>query len=285
MNIRDEQRATGEFSARGLSKIDLYKWKTRGKPGRLCHLDKNMLEVDATYQRDARNDRVLRLARDWSWIACGVILVAQRIGTNRFYVIDGQHRVLAACKREDIQQLPCLVFETQSNMEEAQGFSDVNSNRRMPTTMEKWRPDLACRKEIIVYANSLIESSGRTASGAASPTTVACLTSLLRAIESNREAVARVWPLIIEVCEENRLHERIFEGLFYIETHLPDDESLTERRWRERVLRVKYQGLLDASGRAAAFYARGGARVWGLGMVEAMNKGCRHHLKLREEVE
>jgi hypothetical protein len=43
-------------------------------------------------------------------------------------------------------------------------------------------------------------------------------------------------------------------------------------------------GLLGAANRFAAAYSKGGAKVWGLGMVEAMNKGCRTHMKLDERL-
>jgi len=31
---------------------------------------------------------------------------------NKWFVVDGQHRKLAADQRSDIRELPCLVFET-----------------------------------------------------------------------------------------------------------------------------------------------------------------------------
>jgi hypothetical protein len=65
---------------------------------------------------------------------------------------------------------------------------------------------------------------------------------------------------------------------------MPDGQSLTNKRWRERVTRVGYQGLLDAAQRASSFYARGGAKVWGVGMMEAMNKGCRIQMVLRADL-
>jgi hypothetical protein len=92
--------------------------------------------------------------------------------------------------------------------------------------------------------------------------------------------LTRLFPLIGIVCVGKPVHERILDGLLYIETHLPDEQSLIDKEWRKRMLRVGYDGLLDAANRFAAAYSKGGARVWAVGMVEAMNKGCRNRMEM-----
>jgi hypothetical protein len=268
-------------SRTGISKVKQYNWELKDSPGELVWLSKTELMVDHSYQRNAKHDRVLSIAQKWSWLACGVIVVAKR--EQRFYVVDGQHRVLAAQKRSDIDRLPCLVFKTESAKEEAAGFYDANTGRRLPTTLEKWKAQLMRGDATTTFVDSLIRSAGRVASGTAGPGDVRCLTSLLRAADANREALCRIWPLVIEVCQGQALHERVFEGLLWLELNLDEGQSLTDKRWRERVTRAGYSGLLEAAQRAATFYARGGAKVWALGMLEALNKGCRIHLQIRGE--
>lgn len=78
----------------GQSKTERYKWKMLDKPGTFRLISKDRLEFNRDdYQRDALEPKVLELAANWSWFACGVILVAHRAG--RFYVFDGQYRTLA----------------------------------------------------------------------------------------------------------------------------------------------------------------------------------------------
>lgn len=267
----------------GKSKVQQYRWELKDKPGELVWLHKTSLRVDHDYQRVGNQQKALAIAQRWSYTACGVIVVAKRTSDQGMYVIDGQHRVLAALKREDVQQLPCIVFESDGPKQEAAGFMDANTQRRMPTSQEKWRAQLMRGDQNTVFVNALITQAGRTVSNYAGPTTVRCLTSMLRAAENDREALGRLWPLIVELSIGQPLHERIFDGLMYVETHLPGGQSLTEKRWRERVFRITYQGLLDGAQRAATFYSRGGAKVWAIGMLEALNKGCRIHITLREE--
>lgn len=265
------------------TKVDHYGWELKDKPGELVWLSKRELAIDHNYQRNAQLKRVLQIAAKWSWLACGVIVVAKRRDDQRFYVVDGQHRVLAALKRADIERMPCLVFETDSAKEEAAGFYDANTGRRLPTSLEKWKAQLMRGDATTLFVDALIRQAGRVASNVASPAAVRCLTAMLRAADTDREMLGRMWPLIAEVCNGQSLHERVFEGLMWLEARLPEGQSLTEKRWRERVTRVGFAGLLDSAQRAATFYARGGPKVWGMGMLEALNKGCRIHIALREE--
>lgn len=269
--------------ATGAAKVKQYGWELKDKPGTLVWLDKGELLVDHNYQRKASHKRVLQMAAKWSWVACGVIVVAKRKEDQRLYVIDGQHRAMAALKRADIELLPCLVFETESAKEEAAGFYDSNTGRGMPSTLEKWKAQLMRGDATTTFADALIRQAGRVPNNVAGPNDVRCLTALLRAVTADRELLVRMWPLVVEVCRGQSLHERVFEGLLWLEGNMPEGQSLTDKRWRERVLKLGFSGLLDAAQRAATFYARGGARVWGLGMLEAINKGCRIHLALRDE--
>lgn len=269
--------------ATGAIKVKQYGWELKDKPGYLVWLSKSELLVDHSYQRKAKHTRVLHIAQKWSWLACGVIVVAKRKDEQRFYVVEGQHRVLAALKRSDIDRLPCLVFKTESAKEEAAGFYDANTGRRMPTSLEKWKAQLMRGDATTTFVDALIRQAGRVASNTTGPSDVRCLTALLRAADSDCEMLSRMWPLVVEVCQGQAMHERVFEGLLWLEARLPEGQSLTDKRWRERVTRVGFAGLLDAAQRAATFYARGGAKVWGLGMLEALNKGCRIHLALRDE--
>ena len=269
-------------SRSGISKVKQYGWGLKDSPGELVWLNKNELFIDHSYQRDASRSRVMAIAQNWSWLAAGVIVVAKREEDQRFYVVEGQHRVLGARKRSDIERLPCIVFKTESAKQEAAGFYDANTARKLPTTLEKWKAQLMRGDATTIFADDLIRQAGRVPSNTSGPSDVRCLTALLRAVDTDREMLCRMWPLVVEVCHGQSIHERVFEGLMWIEAHLPEGQSLTNKRWRERVTRVGFAGLLDAAQRAATFYARGGQKVWGLGQLEALNKGCRIHIALAE---
>lgn len=267
----------------GKSKIDRYKWVTKDQPGTFAWIKKTDLFVDRSYQREANHSKVLAIASAWSWISCGAISVAHRTHEGRYYVVEGQHRVMAALKRADVDVLPCMVFESEGQEHEAGGFYDANVNRRPVTTLERWNAQLVRKDETTVFVNNLILEAGRVPGKGSSPKEVRCLASLLRAATTNRSALLRLWPLLVTVCDGHAMHERVVDGLFYIEIRMRDGQSLTDKIWRDRVIRVGYEGLVSAAARASAFYSAGGAKVWATGMIEALNKGCRIHLQLKSE--
>lgn len=287
--LNDEREATpmmrNETTNIGITKVLQFNWSMKDQPGRLCWINKDDLKVDHAYQRNAQNHRVLSIAQNWSWLSCGVIIVAVRREKNKMqcYVVDGQHRVLAALKRSDIEALPCLAFAVNDVSVEAAGFIDANAGRRMPTSREKWRAQILRGDDATVFCNMLVEQSGRLVSNFASAGTVRCLTSMLRAAAYDREKLERIWPLVVEVCEGQILHERIFDGMFYIETRLPKGQSMTDRRWRDRVKDVGYEALLEGAQRAATFFTKGGPKVWATGMLEVINKGRRTVLALHDD--
>lgn len=270
-------QASSELNTRtGLTKVEQYKWVITGKQGELAYLPKAVLQIDHTYQRAAKNARVIKLAKRWNWLACGVLVVAKRGG--RYYVVDGQHRLMAALKRSDIVELPCLIFESAEMREEAVAFRDANKERRPITAFEQWHADLVAGDEPTLFVNKLIESAGRTPAAAAKANTVRCLSSVVQAAREKRPELERVWPLAVELCAGEALHERVLGSLMYLECFSKDGQSVSDKRWRERVLKLGYQGVVNATASAAAFYSKGGPKVWALGVMEQLNKGLRSNL-------
>lgn len=273
-----QERNPEKHSNGNVDKIERYDWKLLDQPGELRMLHKKVLRVDEQYQREATEGKVKEIARAWSWLACGALLVAEREGV--YFVFDGQHRALAALRRSDIEKLPCVVFRTIGSKEEAEAFLRANKNRKPLNGLAKFRAATTAEHPAALLVEHLISSVGRTASETSSGTTVRCLALMMVHAERQPDVLKRTWPLIAEVCVGKPVHERVMDGLLYIENHLPEGESLMNKEWRKRALRVGYDGLLGAANRFAAAYAKGGAKVWGLGMVEAMNKGCRILMKL-----
>jgi hypothetical protein len=263
-----------------ITKIDRYKWQVQDEPGIQQMVNKHRLLVDKEYQRNTNDMKVLTLAREWSWIACSSITVALRDG--EYYVVDGQHRVAAAMRRSDITELPCLVFKTAGIAVEAKGFLAANTQRKPMYSSEKFKALVVTESTEALLVQELAAQAGRHISRDTSPSTIGCIGLLLRLAKANPATLQKMWPMLTDVCKGYNLHERIVDGLMYLETNMPEGESLTDRKWRSRIEKVGYAALLDAAAKASAFYSRGGAKVWALGMLEAINKGLRERLEINQ---
>lgn len=252
-----------------VDKVFRYGWTFKDSPGALQYLDKRVLEVDKSYQRNSNDAKVLRIAREWSWIACNSICVANRDG--RYFVVDGQHRVMAAHRRSDINLLPCLVFETVDNVQEAKGFLDANVNRKPMTMQERFNALLKAEDSTALKAEKYISQTGRSIDRHGDGNSFTAIKTLMACIEQDEKALSRIWPLMTEICEGRAFHNELLQAAFYIECRAEEGYSLAARPWRDKMRKVGYNGLIDAIHRAKAFYAKGGARVYAEGLVQAIN--------------
>lgn len=279
MHIETQIQKHGETIKGGHAKIDRYKWVVLDQRGKQQDISKHALLVDLDYQRQSEDGKVLRLAREWSWIAAGVIVVAQR-DDGSFYVIDGFHRVLAARKRSDITTLPCLVFEVDKHREEALGFLRANCNRKNVTAVDKFKAQVITENENALLVKNLIEQSGRVISKGGTGQGVKCVALLMKLAETNRAEFLRMWPIIVEISEGSPISERVTHSLVYIESKLPEGQTLSSGDFRKRVFKAGAVELNKAAMEAAAFYKRGGVNVWVKGVLNRLNRGCRNHIKL-----
>lgn len=263
-----------------MTKVERYKWKVQDAPGIQMMLNKNDIQVDHAYQRNVNDAKVMAIARDWSWIACGSIVVAERGGV--YFAVDGQHRVWAARKRSDISELPCLVFKTDEAKQEAKGFLAAQTQRRPITSVEKFRALVTVEDPAAKLVQELLNSTGHAPGGGQNAMSVKCVGVMIKHAAADAETLCNVWPLIAAVSEGRAVHARLIEGLMYIEKRMPEGESLTDGYWQKRVKKAGADALLDGATKAAAFYANGGARIWAAGMVEAINRGHRNRLELTQ---
>lgn len=262
----------------GMDKVSRYKWDLQDMPGQLKRIDKADIRFDEAYQRQINHAKVRAIARDWSWLALGVITVAQREG--RYFAVDGMHRVSAAMLRSDVSDLPCVVFQSSSVKDEAKAFIRANTNRKAVTTAQSHKAKIVAGDEVAIFVQSLLDSAGLQVSTSSHKAGgIKCLGVMHKLAKNRRDALLRAWPLVCEVSDGHPINERVLEGLVYLAAHASQD--INERKWRERIIRLGHGGIKAAAESAAAYYAKGGARVWADGIAQALNKGLQHKMELQ----
>lgn len=129
----------------------------------LQYLVPAQLKIDSTYQRSIENGAsralIARIAREWNWDLCQVLVVSRR-GDQGLFVVDGQHRLQAAKLRPDIGQLPCVVATYQSAQEEAAIFAKLNRERRPLKALDVFRAAVAGKDQEACAIMSLIHQAG-----------------------------------------------------------------------------------------------------------------------------
>lgn len=262
----------GELSTQ--TKIERYGWEICDSPGELKYINKEKLLVDERYQRTANRNRILNIARNWSWVACGTITVADREG--EYYVIDGQHRVIASQSRADISSLPCVVFQVEALRDEAAGWIHANTNRKVPTSQERFRASLVSGDPNAIYLQETFNRLGfKIVNAPTGALQIKSITAPMRILERDREQFDFLMELLHELCADHPITEWLISGLDY----LGQDYDLKNERLRKRIIQVGPKALQTAAKEAAAYYARGGAKVWAAGMIKEINLGLRNKIE------
>ena len=271
-----EKLINKEKSYNGCDKVNRYGWKMKDSKGELAWIDKNVLSIYNSYQRNASSSRVLTLAKNWSWAGCGVITVSRR--GNSLFVIDGQHRVMAALKRSDITHLPAIIFNNISSKNEAESFIDANVNRGALKTIEKFKALVKMEDESAVMVQSLLDKYGIALSKNGKKRATNSAARLLKTIKKYPEKTELVFKTAVDICGDDFISEFILGGLWSLDSRLKC--GLKDEKLQKRLISIGKVALEDSAKRAAAFFTKGGEYVWADGMIQEINKNLRNKFEL-----
>jgi hypothetical protein len=245
-------------------------WTTIDEPGVPWLAKKHDLAFDSAYQRTMVSEsRIATITQAWSWLSCGSLIVSERDG--KFWVIDGQHRVAAAMRRSDIQELPCLVFKFASKEEEAMAFYRANCIRGNVTPFDKLRALLAAGEPLARSVVELMGSHGYKPSSGEGANTVRCVSAFVDAMKKHRTALVKVWPLIAALHDGLSIKVKVFKALLYLARFGTDD--ITSPEWRDRVLRHGLSSIEHHIDQMTKFKSMGGEKLAALATLEVINKG------------
>jgi len=253
------------------------------KPGEFVMLPKRELRIDSTYQR-ALNTRVVhRIANNWNWAACGALLVSLRTDNVAYYIFDGGHRWSAAKEVPAINELPCLVFEMASVTAEAIAFLSANTERRAIGRLAAYKAELLTGAPRALIVDELAREAGRTVGAPSDKTHLSCVSAIQRCADRDERALRRVWPLVIELCQDRPIPAVILQSLFEAERRMPAGQSLADERWQARLLRVGGTEIERHVRGAVALEGVRSERTLSYGVASAINQGLRQgRLQLRE---
>jgi hypothetical protein len=279
--MKTEQRSYQPNTAPGLDKVTRYNVTVRNTPGEFLMIPKTELEVDPAYQRNRINQRrVDALTRTWDWIACGCLVVALR-DDNKWFVMDGQHRKLAADQRSDINELPCLVFETTHRREEAVSFLAINQGRVGVGSLDRYRAQLLSGDKIATAVEAMLRSTGHRAGDKPSARTVSCVQCLYNLAKEDLARFERLWPLLAELHPDSPMTDLVIKGLWTVDKWL-GERSVTEPPYREKLLGIGGLGLHHEIRREMAVIGQGGTRVFACAIAKYLNKQrIPAHLKIQ----
>lgn len=236
-------------------------------PGTFERIPKERLYVDQQYQRPFKPFKAGEIARKWSWVACGCLIVGRR-DDGTLVVVDGQHRKGAADSRDDITHLPCLVFPMACLRDEAVGFLNLNLHRRPLSAREKHHGLTTAQDESALAVEEMAAILGRAVFSGSDATSVDCIGALTACHREDPVTLMQLLPLLRVLCQGRLLHTDLVLGLYWIDRRMRRaGESLTDRHWTQVCLKAGYDGLLSRARRMREAEGKGGTRITAAGFV------------------
>lgn len=252
--------------------------------GSLEWVDKESIEIDRSYQRDETKAKVKEIAARFSWVAFGVLIIGVRQNGSMF-VIDGQHRLLAAMLRDDISSLPCILFRTTGRKQEAGGFLDANDKRKPISSYAKFHAACTAAVPTAEQVKSICKSLGvEVVQYAHSAGQCKCIGTLLDIAAEDESRLARILEIARDVCNEadEPIRESFLKAFVYIDKCV---EGGVSPRMATKLKAAGYRKLLQGIQSSQSFHDASGARIGAIGVLKVINKGMRRKWELAEKGE
>jgi hypothetical protein len=261
------------FSKAKITKVTRYGWVLRDSQGVFRKIDKNDLNIDHSYQREKVIIKKVRdIQSNWSWVGCGIILVALR-NDGSCWVMDGQHRVLAARNRSDIDELPCLVFEVESKTDEAAGFLVANTQRKPVTAIAKYKAMVMTKDTTAIAVDEVLNRLGiEVADTAVNLHQIKCVSKCLKVAAESKELLYLCLRAYMQLDRAPSINACMLDGLAWLHKR---HNLLADSRFVERFALQDIEELHLAIRRYALAEGSTSAKIGGAAILTCVNKGLR----------
>ena len=172
-----------------------------------------------------------------------------------------------------------MVFKVEAVKEEASGFIKANTLRKPVTFFAKHKAKLVEGDATSHAINGLLARHGYTAvAGKKAGKHIQCLSALANCLKADQALTESIFPVVIDASAGGFIEERILMGFFYLEKY--GNQTLTTKRWRDRIRKFTREDYATAIARAIAAFARGGPRRYAEGIMEVLNFKLRDGAKI-----
>jgi len=258
-----------------MNKSEHYGWTELRKRGVERMILISDLLIDSSYQRDEVSDmQTLWKARNFDIDVCGHLLVSHRATDGKYYVIDGQQRLLAARRREDIKSLPCVVRECENSEEEANLFLMANMRRVPVDAYHKWRAAILAGISPHIDIVQALNSIGiRVVKDGVANGTISCHALLVSVWTSDQKWFIPAMRNALVICEGRNITCEMVKGCIYLlKRGVCLDDHSERLRMKGGVSFVfplmRQLALMDGTKGMTQ-------RICGMGMLSAINKHLR----------
>jgi hypothetical protein len=178
--------------------------------------DPSELYIDTDYQRILQSSLVQKIINDFNPDQFGTVKIAERIEqeTRHYYVVDGQHRVIAAFLL-DIKEIPCLFIEGDGKEKEARLFNKQKVRKNL-TPYNLFVSAVAAGNQIETEINDFLKEIEVQPSNSIGPRKVSFISGIISRWKRNKQACKQAMKSILTL-EENMISGQLYGGFFHLE--------------------------------------------------------------------
>ena len=199
---------------------------------------------------------------------------------GKYWVIDGQHRVMAALLRDDIIDLPCVLFDIDDITAEAMGFWSANSNRRNVSSLDKYRALIVAKDPLVLRIDKLLKDHSIKVQISPAPLTFRATSWAIKSAAEDWVSFTKTIYLITRLFTESAIHVNVCVGLYWIE-HF-SDLNIADSRFERRIIQCGALALTESI-RKAILLRTFSNRTCADGILMEMNRGLRNPFKISAE--
>lgn len=152
-----------------------------------------LLKVDWDMYQRATQRHVRIIAQNWNDDKCDPLMTNYR-NDGYFYIIDGQHRLMAALMR-GIESLVCIVFVGLSIKEEADLFTEQNEGTKKLSPYDTYKANLCRGEKTDTMIKNICDKYGVAIKKANTPKVLKCLSVVRRYFRSDNGEEGLNWIL------------------------------------------------------------------------------------------
>lgn len=206
---------------------------------RMISKKKLMIPTDE-YQRDESEGKIAReIAMNYDEVAFGALTVIQ-YPDGSLHVADGGTRLSAALLRDDIDQVPCMLYVGLTHVEAADTFMRINMNRRRLNTVQQQQAGEFAGHSLETRVREVLDGFESNSIGFDSLNTLRACTKT--APEATRNVSKMAW----EFAHDKFMTARVFKGLVGLEVKLNKKGHTLDTRPNRKKLLDKF-GFFDAA--------------------------------------
>ena len=238
-------------------------------------INKYDLNIDGSYQRDeVSKSKLVEIARDWDWKLFGTLsVIIRKDGT--FWVYDGGHRCRAAFYREEITELPCMVFEGEDEKTEAKAFIGTNTMKSVVSAYYKHLAAVKTGEPIALAAQSILEKHGYfMVKSLPRKYGFAAINSLQSQVKEDRRLAEKVFAACASMAQDGeQISGEVLDAVFTCQKKLEGKVDILTNGHLERLKRETLPGIEAAIRREKHIVGKGGAVISAKALLDVLNKG------------